>query len=188
MGLVWLGTKQGHAYTCELKKKDSNPGRKRSADPNSRSISLSCERGEGFIWPCMGQAVVECAYRVVSSQPGISVLKSRSAAIGDRKTASVGQHCAYMHAGVRMYAWNNGVHRVPVLTAVFGQFASGLHESETIQYFCNIIVSHLEILENFSLVLVFSVNMKRIIALSWNSWSYWSYADVRQKASRLFKN
>ena len=41
----------------------------------------------------------------------------------------------------------------------------GLHESETIQYFCIIIVSLLEILENFSLVLVFSIKMKSIIVL-----------------------
>ena len=38
----------------------------------------------------------------------------------------------------------------------------GLHESETIEYFCNS-VSLLDILKNFSLVLVLSINMKSII-------------------------
>ena len=63
----------------------------------------------------------------------------------------------------------------------------GLHDSARQYNISVIIVSLLEILENFSLVLVFSVNMKSIVVLSGNSGSYWSYADMRQKASRLFK-
>ena len=66
-------------------------------------------------------------------------------------------------------------------------FWVGLHESETIYNISVIIVSLLEILENLSLVLVFSENIKSIIALSWNSWSYWSYPNVQRKASRLFE-
>ena len=41
-----------------------------------------------------------------------------------------------------------------------------LHEGKTIRYFLTYIVSLLSILENFSLVLDFSVNMKSIIVLS----------------------